>query len=306
MNIILLRRRGHGGVVTVSVGRAIIAGLSALIVLPAAFMFAGYYFGLAHMRANPDDVAAVLQAELEQQRVAVEEAKRTAAENMNALALRLGQMQAHVMRLDALGQRLTKMADLDNGEFDFENPPGQGGPLAGAGGTQTLDVPDFLKTLDELAAQLEDREQQLALVEEMLMTRSLQAEVMPAGRPVNGGWLSSYFGKRTDPFTGHRVHHSGVDFAGKEGAEVVAVAAGVVTWSGKRYGYGQMVEISHGNGLVTRYAHNKSNLVEVGDTVKKGQTIALMGRSGRATGPHVHFEVLKNDRKVNPLKYVQR
>ena len=305
MNIILLRRRGHGGMVTVSVGRALVASLSALIVLPAAFMFAGYYLGLAHMRANPDDIAAVLQAELDAQRVEVEEAKRVAEENMNALALRLGQMQAHVMRLDALGQRLTKIANLDNGEFDFENAPGQGGPLGGSISSQTLDVPDFLKTLDELSAQLDDREQQLELVEEMLMTRSLQAEVMPAGRPVTSGWLSSYFGKRTDPFTGHRAHHAGVDFAGKEGSEVVAVAAGVVTWSGKRYGYGNMVEINHGNGYATRYGHNKENLVKVGETVKKGQVVAKMGSTGRSTGPHVHFEVLYNDKAVNPSKYLR-
>ncbi|UCE89604.1 MAG: M23 family metallopeptidase, partial [Pseudomonadota bacterium] len=132
----------------------------------------------------------------------------------------------------------------------------------------------------------------------------LQAEVMPAGRPVKRGWLSSYFGKRTDPFTGRRVHHAGVDFAGKLGSDVVAVAAGVVTYSGKRYGYGNLVEIDHGNGYSTRYGHNRENLVKVGDTLKKGHLIAKMGSSGRSTGPHVHFEVLLNGRAVNPKKYV--
>lgn len=160
--------------------------------------------------------------------------------------------------------------------------------------------------LEELALQVENRSDQLTVLERLLTSRRVSEEQRPEGRPVESGWLSSYFGKRTDPFSGKQSFHAGIDFAGNEGSNVLAVASGVVTWSGKRYGYGKMVEISHGNGLVTRYAHNSENLVEVGDTVKKGQTIALMGRSGRATGPHVHFEVLKNDRKVNPLKYVQR
>ncbi|MGB5590713.1 MAG: M23 family metallopeptidase, partial [Gammaproteobacteria bacterium] len=159
---------------------------------------------------------------------------------------------------------------------------------------------------DELALQIDYRGDQLAVLEKLLASRRLSSEQLPQGRPISSGWLSSYYGKRTDPFSGKQKFHSGVDFAGNEGVDVLAVASGVVTWSGKRSGYGTMVEINHGNGLVTRYAHNKENLVQVGDTVKKGQAIGRMGKSGRATGPHVHFEVLKNGQKVNPLKYVQR
>ena len=138
----------------------------------------------------------------------------------------------------------------------------------------------------------------------MLMTRNLQAEVIPAGRPITRGWLSSYYGMRTDPFSGRRAHHSGIDFAGKMGSDVVTVAAGVVTYSGRRSGYGNLVEINHGKGYVTRYGHNSELLVEVGETVKKGQIIAKMGSSGRSTGPHVHFEVLVNGRAVDPKKYI--
>jgi len=276
--------------------------LGLFVLLPATFLYVGYRIGLEQARANPSELELALQVELDQQRLEVQEAARSAEENMNALALRLGKLQAHVMRLDALGQRLTKMAKLDKGEFDFDREPARGGPGPSEG--VTMGVPDFLKSLNQLSVQLEDRSEQLAVLETMLMSRNLQAEVMPAGRPVSRGWLSSYFGRRTDPFTGRRVHHSGVDFAGRLGSDVVAVAAGVVTFSGKRSGYGNLVEINHGNGYATRYGHNLENLVQVGQTVKKGQVIARMGSTGRSTGPHVHFEVLYNGRAVNPKKYV--
>jgi murein DD-endopeptidase MepM/ murein hydrolase activator NlpD len=144
------------------------------------------------------------------------------------------------------------------------------------------------------------------VLEDLLLNRKLRDEVRPEGRPVTAGYVSSQFGSRADPFTGRRAFHKGVDFAGREGAEVVAVATGVVTWSGDRYGYGQLVEINHGNGYVTRYAHNVDNLVAVGDTVRRGQVIARMGDTGRATGPNLHFEVLLNDKPVDPLTYVGR
>lgn len=304
MKIILLRRRfGCSGCLTLSARRLTIMAVAFLVLMPAAFLFAGYQWGVGHVKAHPDDISLALKAELDAQRMKIEEAKRTAEENMNALAMRLGQMQAHVMRLDALGQRLTKMANLDKGEFDFDSNPGQGGPASGTG--QTMEMPDFLKSLNELSAQLDDRSRQLSVLESMLMNRNLQAEVMPAGRPIEHGWLSSYFGMRTDPFTGHRMFHSGMDFAGKMGSDVMAVAAGVVTWASMRNGYGNLVEINHGNGYATRYGHNQKILVKVGETVKKGQVIAKMGSTGRSTGPHVHFEVLYNGHAINPLKYIQ-
>jgi murein DD-endopeptidase MepM/ murein hydrolase activator NlpD len=147
-------------------------------------------------------------------------------------------------------------------------------------------------------------EEQLDVLEEVIINRQLRKESKPRGRPIEKGWTSSYYGKRTDPFTGKLAMHKGMDFAGKAGSGVIAVASGVVTWSGDRYGYGQLVEINHGNGYATRYGHNAEILVEVGESIEKGQKIALMGSSGRSTGPHVHFEVLKNDRQVNPSKYV--
>jgi murein DD-endopeptidase MepM/ murein hydrolase activator NlpD len=128
---------------------------------------------------------------------------------------------------------------------------------------------------------------------------------VPAGRPITSGWLSSYFGIRTDPFTGKKERHKGLDFAGKLGSDVVAVASGVVTWAGRRYGYGNLVEINHGNGYSTRYGHNDKITVKVGDAVKKGQIIAKMGSTGRSTGPHVHFEVLHKGKQVDPMSYIK-
>lgn len=273
------------------------------VVLPASMLYLGYQVGMSHMKAHPDDLSIAVESELDTQRLKLADVTRKAEENLNALALRLGTLQAHVIRLDALGQRLTTMAKLDKGEFDFDNPPAQGGPLEADEGT-ALAVPDFVSALNELSVQIEDRSKQLSVLETMMMSRNLQAEVMPAGRPVNRGWLSSFFGVRTDPFTGLRMHHSGVDFAGKLGSDVVSVAAGVVSFSGKRSGYGNLVEINHGNGYVTRYGHNLENIVHVGETVKKGQVISKMGTSGRSTGPHVHFEVIVNGQTVNPRKYI--
>ncbi len=273
--------------------------------LPVSFIVVGYRLGVAHMKTHPDDLSLAMQAEMDAQRLALSEATRSARDNMDALALRLGKLQAHVIRLDALGQRLTTMAKLDKGEFNFNRPPAQGGPLTDPAAAKTIDVPDFMKSLEDLSAQLDDRGQQLEVLEDMLMTRNLQSEVVPTGRPITKGWLSSYFGMRTDPFTGRQAFHSGIDFAGKMGSRVISVAAGVVTFAGWRSGYGNLVEVNHGKGYVTRYGHNSKILVKVGQTVKKGQVISRMGSTGRSTGPHVHFEVLYNGHAVNPLKYIQ-
>lgn len=307
MNIVVLRRKnGCSGLLTLTRKRMVSLVLGTVLVLPTVFLIAGYQIGVAHMRANPDDLNLALQGELDAQRLKLEEVTQNAKENMDALALRLGKLQAHIIRLDALGQRLTQMADLENGEFNFDQPPAQGGPMSKADDPDLtpIEVPDFLKSLNALTAQIEDRDQQLGVLEEMMMTRNLQAEVVPAGRPIKRGWLSSYYGMRTDPFTGHLAHHSGIDFAGKMDSDVVAVAAGVVTYAGPRSGYGNLVQINHGKGYATRYGHNHKLLVKVGDTVKKGQVIAKMGSTGRSTGPHVHFEVLVNGRHVNPKKYI--
>jgi len=266
--------------------------------------YIGYRIGLTSASSSPNEITREWQVNLEQQRKELSRLQQLAQDRANTLAKRLGLMQAQMIRLEALGQRLVEMANLDSGEFDFENPPAQGGP-ASRGGQNAIAPPDFLEALDRLSRQLEDRSSQLQVLESVLMNRNLQAELLPKGKPILQGWLSSRYGMRTDPFTGKRDFHAGVDFAGKEGSPVVATGAGVVTWAGNRSGYGKLVEINHGGGYVTRYGHNRKILVKVGETVKKGQIIGEMGSTGRSTGPHVHFEVLRNGRTVNPAKYIR-
>jgi murein DD-endopeptidase MepM/ murein hydrolase activator NlpD len=305
MQLILLSKdRGHLGHVRLTSSRVWLGIVAATLIVTAG----AFYGGIAAARlfgiSNPQAQVSTWRDELAQQQAVVEGTKRTLQQNVDALALRIGQLNAHVVRLDALGARLTQMAGLKDGEFDFTSAPSLGGPEEPLAASEVMQINGVVGALEVLDEQLEDRDRQLTVLEDLLINRKLRDEVRPEGRPVTSGYVSSQFGSRTDPFTGRRAVHTGVDFAGREGAEVVAVASGVVIWSGERYGYGQLVEINHGNGYVTRYAHNVDNLVTVGDTVRRGQVIARMGETGRATGPNLHFEVLLNDRPVDPLTYV--
>ena len=302
MNIVFLSQsKGHIASLSMSRKRLISCGV-ALLLVPAVMIYAGFKWGQsAQTAANPAN--QVIETELAAQRDELRQALSEADRHMNALSKQLGKVQARVIRLDALGRRLTKIAKLDKGEFDFDKPPAQGGPVSSES-LHSAAVPDFIQQLEDLSRQLDSRSEQLSVLETMLMTSKLNKKVVPAGRPISSGWMSSYYGMRNDPFTGKREHHKGIDFAGKEGASVKAVASGVVTWASERYGYGNLVEINHGNGYTTRYGHNKKILVKVGDKIVKGDKIALMGSTGRSTGPHVHFEVLKNGRNVNPARYV--
>ena len=260
--------------------------------------YIGYETGLSVK--NDNQITAIYDQLLEQRDVINESKLNTQAE-LDALVRRSGQLQAHVIRLNALGQKVMKLAKMDPDEFNFANPPALGGPSEVDNEIKI----NFDGVIDDMFKLLDDREQQLTVLENVLMTTHMAEETSPEGRPIKRGWISSFFGKRTNPFTGKTEMHKGMDFAGKMGSKVYAVAGGVVTWSGPRYGYGNLVEISHGNGYVTRYGHNASNLVVVGEAVKKGQVVSLMGSTGRSTGPHVHFEVLKKGKRVDPLKFVQ-
>ena len=233
----------------------------------------------------------------------IDDAKREAQNNLDALAARLSKLQGHVMRLDALGARLAKMAKLEDIVFNAREPIGMGGQYPEAQQT-SLQVSDFVQQLEQLSIEIGDRSDKLAAMETMLMDKAVQNKTLPEGIPVAAGWISSLFGWRTDPITGKREFHGGIDFASRDNAQVVAVASGIVTWSGRRSGYGNMIEISHGNGYITRYSHNRTNLVAVGDKVDKGQPVAIMGSTGRSTGTHVHFEVMRNGESVNPKKYI--
>jgi murein DD-endopeptidase MepM/ murein hydrolase activator NlpD len=241
---------------------------------------------------------------LNNERQAIEQARRDAEIHLNALAQRLGHMQAELLRLNALGQRLVRMAGLDRSEFDFTEQPAMGGPEPLRSMTATS-VPDFLKTLDQVSGQLERKSERLAALESTLLDKKLHAAVYPAGWPTDGGWVSSGFGVRSDPFTGRSAVHEGVDIASRFGSAIKAMGGGVVVYAGEKEGYGLAVDINHGNGYVTRYAHCKAVLVRVGDRIAKGQDVALVGTTGRSTGPHLHFEVLRDGRAIDPRSFLK-
>ena len=281
---------------------ACLAGTACAAVVVAALLFVAGYFTSSWL-ARPSSHVLALQAQFNTQAREVAQAKQVAQVNIDALSAKVGALQAHITRLDALGQLLTRMAGLKQGEFNFSAPPAEGGPEISAP-LQHVELPNFLDDLDELSTRINSREQQLAVLKGLLMNRAVQLQARPSGPPVVVGYESSPFGMRIDPFTGELSFHPGIDFAGPEGEPVKSVAAGVVTWAGPRAGYGDMVEIDHGNGYSTLYGHSEKLLVHVGEVVKKGQEIALLGSTGRSTGPHVHFEVLYNGKPVNPAQFV--
>jgi murein DD-endopeptidase MepM/ murein hydrolase activator NlpD len=226
-------------------------------------------------------------------------------DKVDALSMRLGVINAHVIRLNALGKRLTQMANISSHEFDFDNDPPQGGSESDGIG-RGAQLPTVVSMIDDLSRRVDTRSAQLSALENVTLGRQLSAEIKPSGRPVREGYISSYFGERMDPFNGEEAFHKGIDFASDAGQDVLAVASGIVTWSGPREGYGNLVEINHGNGYVTRYAHAARTLVAVGAEVERGQAVAVVGSTGRSTGPHVHFEVLRDGRQIDPMAYVGR
>lgn len=307
MNVVIFGKGlGKARQINLTGRSAAVLSLLLIGVVSTAAFGGGYWFSAHNGSGVSLGEVASLTDELTLQREAIDTTRQQTEDTLDALAIRIGQMNARVIRLDALGRRLTEMADLDDGEFDFDSAPAIGGPEEPSYSGSAIAVPEVLAAMTELDSQLENREAQLGVLESVLMNQNLSERVYPQGRPVKSGWMSSYFGRRTDPFTGKPATHQGVDFAGKSGAEIVAVADGVVTWSSPRYGFGKLVEINHGNGYATRYAHNSENLVVVGDEVRKGQTVALMGDTGRATGPNLHFEVLQNGRRVNPVTFIRQ
>lgn len=274
-------------------------------------MIAGFYIGSEFKRGEEksglliDEMVQDWRDAIQRQQQQIADIKQQSKSQLTAMTLILAEQQARLLRMDALGERLTSMAKLDEGEFDFSRPPPVGGPESTELG-EAYRPPSFMQELQQVADRVNDRQQQLATFAALMVERKLQEDTYVNGHPVKKGWISSHFGNRTDPFHGKVAHHSGVDFAGKLGSDIIAVAAGVVTYSGAQSSYGNMVEITHSREFKTRYAHNQANLVEVGDVVKKGQVIALMGTSGRSTGPHVHFEVYRHNRVTDPAAYINR
>ena len=306
MKLILLNR--HAASRTLELGKWSLALLSALFVgLPLGLVTVSYQFGFGEGVASEQAARISLEEQRAMDRAeALAQMSVEAQSRLTAMTRRLAGLQAHVTRLDALGTHLTDLAGLEESEFDFSGPPAVGGPSRPLSTDPSLTVAEVDTQFSALDALFARREVQFDVLAGLLSAEQLRVEATPAGRPIRSGWQSSPYGHRIDPISGARAWHGGVDFAGREGSDILAVASGVVSWSGHKSGYGTMVEVSHGDGLITRYAHNQENLVDVGDLVRRGDVIALMGSSGRSTGPHVHFEVFKHGRAVDPATYVRR
>lgn len=248
--------------------------------------------GMAQMEAM-QTAEATRQAELKQVR-------RNSQHEVNALAARLAELQAQANRLNALGSRLTQAGQLQDGEFDFDKPVGQGG----VGRASDMPPGELRQRLAGLEGQFHEADTQLSVLESLLFNRELDRNAIPSGDPIANSYITSGFGGRADPFGGGYVFHKGIDFEANVGDPVLAVADGVVSFAGVRSGYGNVIEIDHGNGYVTRYAHNSRLERTVGDLVRGGQEIAKAGSTGRSTGAHVHLEVWQDGRVINPRQFL--
>lgn len=303
LNIIILTdRHGAARALTLSLP-VIVAGLVALLALPvAAAVLTWSVLSSAPQPSIQQNSEAAWQqelAELEQTGSGRDESQA----QLERMTQQLARLQTRLMRLDALGERLTELADMSDGEFDFNNDPGMGGPELPKS-SMYYEGPDVQSVLDQLADRIDDRTQQLNLLERLMMNRSVDSNALLDFMPVHEGYITSGFGRRSDPITGRIAMHTGLDFSAPRGTPIYAVGAGVVTFSARNGAYGNMVEIAHGDGYKTRYAHAHSLMVEVGDLVSKGQQIATVGSTGRSTGPHLHLEVYRNGMAVNPARYI--
>ena len=273
--------------------------------LSAILLAGGYLLGVSFGHKS---ILSEWQADVVQQKERLQIAKQESQTQIDALTTKVGLLQAHINRIDALGNMLISMANLDREEFSFDSIPGVGGPgtmqESNSGQNEAHVDMQIDAVLARLNAEIDSREQQLQVLNDLLIDQNLEKETYPQGRPVVHGWISSYFGKRTSPFSGKSEMHRGIDFAGKPGSDVLSVAGGVVTKAGKNGAYGYLVEIDHGNGYSTRYGHNQMILVQAGEVIKRGQVIAKLGSTGRSTGPHVHFEVLQDGARIDPAKFV--
>lgn len=302
MNIILVSERLPKAR-TITLGWPHLIGSGTMILALVVLLAAALNYGILRFAAelNVPYVRDVLVSIQQQQH---QKTQSYLQDNLNAMAVRLGQMQAQLLRLDTLGERLAKLAGFKPQELMFNEIPGRGGALSSIP-SQNLSLGDFTRQIDQLTRQLEDRGDKLGLLESMFTLESARKKLTPTKLPVDGGWYSSNYGWRIDPFTGQRAFHEGIDFMAEEGTPIYAAAAGVVVYSEFHPQYGNMVEIDHGNDLISRYAHASKRLVKIGDVVLRGSKIGEVGRTGRATGAHLHFEVRQRGAARNPAQFLQ-
>ncbi len=276
--------------------------------LLALFAISVFFLISSRSTLSPEENIARIQhakTGFKQQAEEVSSLINSTEQRMTGVMLKLADMQSQIQRLDALGSRLVKQAKLNPDEFSFEQTPSMSGRMDIV--PVDIQVQDaILSKMSVMLEKIQNKAQELMALESIMLSHHIERESRLEGKPISSGWLSSYYGIRKDPFSGLPAMHKGLDFAGKEGERVLATGAGIITWSGSRYGYGNLVEIDHGDGLITWYGHNKEVNVKIGDVVTKGQTIAEMGNTGRSTGAHVHYEVIRNGKHQDPLPYVYR
>lgn len=296
---------GHGRIRTYSAPRSAVVGLAVAVGL---FVVANIALMVRWAAIDSLDKVTVSSwnDRLDQQREEVDLLSRHAREQVLAAGRKLANVEARLLRMEALGERLSdtmQVAEIEESEFRFDLPAATGGPQTDLG-TERVVLADYFARIDRLSAELRLREREMKTLESALARGNFRDQIAPTRGPLEGGWISSRYGPRIDPFSGRPAWHQGIDFSGRPGSDVNAVAGGVVTFAGASGAYGEMVEIEHGEGISTRYAHHESVQVQPGDIVKKGQPIARLGSTGRSTGPHVHFEVLRNGRRFDPAEYL--
>lgn len=307
VSIVVFERGGRSRLLNLNLRHPLLAGM--LSALALALLGGAFALGISLGQGRSADLALAHTRHwmdiLGQQRDQIDELRAHMRARSKAIAIQVGGLQADMLRLDALGQRLTAMAGLSRKEFNFERRPALGGPDTDAPGMVPV-LPKVSVLLRRLRSQISLRSSQLSALENVILSRRLNHAIHPEGRPVRVGWISSPFGWRIDPFTGGPEFHEGMDFAAPRGTPIHAVAAGVVIWAGPNDGFGNMVQIDDGYGFATLYAHAEKILVHVGETVNRGDVIALVGSTGYSTGPHVHFEVLKYGHPINPAAFIGR
>ncbi|MEO8331184.1 MAG: M23 family metallopeptidase [Gallionella sp.] len=303
MNIILVSNR-------LAKTRSISLGgwqiLLLLLMLLGLMLGAAFFLQYSLVRFAPEGVGEGMRTLLS--KAYIEERQKQQSNlfsSLDTMASRIGQMQSQVQRLDALGMRLAKLTGMKPGEFQFDQLPAQGGPLVILP-TREMSVNTLDQQLNRLSQVVNDRSDKLMALETMLLQNQLSRKLLPSIPPVSVGWYSSNFGWRIDPFTGANAMHEGVDFMVDAGTPIHASAGGVVAFAAFHPQYGNMVEIDHGNDIITRYAHASKLLVKVGQVVRRGEKIAEVGSTGRSTGNHLHFEVRYQGIAQNPVRFLQK
>ncbi len=281
-----------------------VVSMTMIMLVSAGIFYAGYWLGQDNSSQYGPDGKRINTASSHRKKFA--KIRKMTQNSLKRFSLHVGYLKAGVIRLNETGTRIIKLTKGNMKDFNFSVNPGIGG--IEKPDYKLVNSKDLSNDINRLSRIVKDRELKLTMLETLLINANLRRDAKPEGRPVRkrDGWIkmTSRFGSRLDPFTRRHKFHDGIDYAARSGTPIYTVAAGIVTASGWRGGYGKTVEVSHGKGLVSRYAHNRKLLVKVGDKIRKGQKIALMGSTGRSTGPHVHYEILENGKPISPHQFM--